>query len=121
MKNERLLKVVKILRDAGYNRIREHHIDQKNIDRPVFHLEYYAGPKGVVIVQWEGDGKDGVIAYADWPLGTTFDQLKDALKSLTLEEQNVGDDLCDRCMRSGIVVDHIDKNGDTVCLECAEE
>lgn len=36
-------------------------------------------------------------------------------------DDNVGDDLCDRCMRSNIVVDHTTEERETVCLDCAED
>lgn len=45
-------------------------------------LEFWAVPgKGVVIAQiW--DDKDGISTFADWPLGVTWDELRDAIKPL---------------------------------------
>jgi hypothetical protein len=36
------------------------------------------------------------------------------------EDEPAGDDLCDRCMRSGVEVSHTE-DGDTVCTECAAD
>ena len=37
-----------------------------------------------------------------------------------IDDSNVGDDLCDTCGASGVVVDHT-HDGDTVCVECAKD
>jgi hypothetical protein len=37
------------------------------------------------------------------------------------EKENQGDDLCDKCMRSGVVVSRTDENGDTICVDCDED
>lgn len=37
------------------------------------------------------------------------------------EYENEGDDVCDTCMRSGVVVYQTDGEGNTVCVDCAEE
>lgn len=40
----------------------------------------------------------------------------------TVEECCVtGNDLCDTCYRSGVEISHTDANGNTVCIDCAEE
>lgn len=36
------------------------------------------------------------------------------------EEVPEGDDVCDKCMRSGVEVSQTDANGNTVCTDCAE-
>ena len=35
------------------------------------------------------------------------------------DDCNDGDDLCDRCMRSGVQVSQVDESGNTLCAECA--
>ena len=37
------------------------------------------------------------------------------------DESNVGDDLCDTCMRSGVVVYRTDENGNTICVDCDDD
>ena len=32
----------------------------------------------------------------------------------------LADDVCDKCMRSGVQISHTDENGNTVCYECSE-
>jgi hypothetical protein len=32
-----------------------------------------------------------------------------------------GDDVCDKCMRSGVVVSQTDDEGNTICVDCAED
>lgn len=36
------------------------------------------------------------------------------------ETDDHGDDLCDKCMRSGVQVSKTDENGGTICAECDE-
>jgi hypothetical protein len=36
------------------------------------------------------------------------------------EETEDGDDLCDKCMRSGVQVARTDEDGNTICTECDE-
>jgi len=38
-----------------------------------------------------------------------------------VEEDEVGDDMCDACGESNRVVDHIDEDGNTVCTKCVRE
>lgn len=42
-------------------------------------LHIFTGPKGSVIVQTYAEAADGVTMYADWPLGTTWEQTEIAL------------------------------------------
>lgn len=42
-------------------------------------LEFYAGPKGSVILQTWPDG-NGVTVFADWPLGVTWGEIEKALE-----------------------------------------
>lgn len=68
-----------ILREAGYNRLSEFKRQQlPGYLIPETHFEVWAGRKGTLILQVWKDGH-GVATYADWPLGHTFDALKEAL------------------------------------------
>lgn len=69
----------KILREAGYNRLSE--FKRAKMDGyliPESHFEVWGGRKGTLIMQVWKDG-NGCSTYADWSLGHTFDQLKEAL------------------------------------------
>lgn len=46
---------------------------------------------------------------------------EDDYKAAELAAANVGDDLCDSCSRSHVVIDHYDEDDQSVCLECAAE
>lgn len=66
---QRTERVRALLRQAGYRMIKHQGAHTR--------LEFWSGKKGTVIVQdW---GADGCTTYADWPLGTTFEQLEIAL------------------------------------------
>ncbi len=77
--NARLDQARRILFAHGAQRIREHVISQKDIDREELLLEWFATSKGVVVLQSEKN-EPGVVSYADWPLGHTFTELEAALK-----------------------------------------
>lgn len=80
MKNEPLHKTREILAAHDYHRIASEVIPRNPDDsRHDQTLEWWSGPKGVVIVSSE-DPKDGCLTYADWTLGHTFNELKEALK-----------------------------------------
>lgn len=36
-------------------------------------------------------------------------------------EYETGDDLCDRCGRSGVAVYETDEDGNTICVQCSNE
>lgn len=38
-----------------------------------------------------------------------------------IEPEDEGDDLCDRCGRSGVTVDRTDEDGNTVCTACTDD
>jgi len=65
-------KTAKILINHGYHCIRGEKIEGSR-------LEWWAGKKGVIILQFWDDGGDGVASYCGWSLGHTFDELKAAL------------------------------------------
>lgn len=69
----------KALRDAGY-RCQDDFVrkPESGYVYPEIRFEVWTGPKGVVIVQVWKDGH-GCEAYANWPLGSTSDDLKAAL------------------------------------------
>lgn len=48
------------------------------------------------------------------------DMLRDFKEGDEIVPEDEGDDVCDKCMRSGVQVSQTDENGDTVCAECAE-
>lgn len=85
MNNEQREKTVSILRQHGYRCIasevivHEAHQPQKDEPHGALKLEWWAGNKGVIILQ-HANPKDGVQCFADWPLGHTFDELEGALK-----------------------------------------
>lgn len=55
-----------------------------------------------------GDAKD-----VDETVGE--DELRDFLAG---HDEEDGDDLCDKCMRSGVQVARTDEDGNTICVEC---
>lgn len=75
--NGNLLTARKILARNGYTAIRDHIIPQES--RGDFHLQWWAGGKGVVILQSEA-GVQGVHTYINWGHGATMDELEDAVK-----------------------------------------
>ena len=83
-KNDQLEKTQQILWEAGYQRIREHIIAQKGGGKPL-HLNWWAGSRGVVILQHE-EGEPGVQSFGDWPLGIKYDELEVALGTRPLPD-----------------------------------
>ena len=69
--NEGYLKTTTALREAGYSLIRKFEGPDD--------LSLWAGRKGCVIVQRFSYAPDGCATFADWPLGHTYDGLKEAL------------------------------------------
>lgn len=72
-------KTATLLREAGYDCIRYFEVKlPKGYLPSEDRFEVWAGSKGVLIAQVWRDG-NGVHLYADWSLGSTLDQLKEAL------------------------------------------
>lgn len=46
---------------------------------PLFLLEWWTGPAGCVLLQWRPNFL-GVQTFADWPLGSTFASMEEALE-----------------------------------------
>ena len=78
MKNEALEKTIHILAGYGYTCIREGKSQNFNGRAPLI-VEWWGGNKGIVIITHCTD-EPGVLCYANWPLGYTFDELETALK-----------------------------------------
>ncbi len=72
-------KTCDILRESGYNRLSEFkRAKLAGYTIPESHFEIWAGRKGTIIMQVWNDG-NGCSTYANWPLGHTFEALKEAL------------------------------------------
>lgn len=92
----------------------------KDLQKPDHHFstdpafDYWGENPAHPLELWieEATGENTRLGYWDWVQGRIESGDFD-------DESNVGDDLCDQGMRSGVVVDHTDENGDTVCVECA--
>jgi hypothetical protein len=67
----RSIRAAQILRAHGYRQGASHQVKGSRLD-------FYAGPRGNVIVQVWPEG-NGVTMYADWPLGMTWEQTELAL------------------------------------------
>ena len=69
------------------------------------------------------DGLRALIDMAEREIERQEDEIMTELSNeeAGIEDEVGGDDLCDNCMSSAVVVSHTDENGDTVCVECAED
>lgn len=62
----------------------------------------------------------GVLAVTNLEKAGLVGRQRAAARRALEADHNVGDDLCDRCMRSGVVVSRV-KNDKTVCVDCDVE
>lgn len=76
--NGSLLRIQSILKDADYRKIRDEWLPKA--ERKDIWFEWWAGPKGTVIIHHDGKEDSSVHTYFDWGCGTTFNDLEEALR-----------------------------------------
>lgn len=94
--NEQLVNARDILRLHGYHCIRGNMLAVSGVDdtQLPIRLEWWTGKLGVLIIQHSEDHPGrGVFIYADWPLGHTFDSLREALQDAPPDSPEEPEDL----------------------------
>lgn len=75
---------------------------------------------------WEGHNESGVSSDCEnlteaWDEIYNWDnELALAIRKANHDQSNVGDDICDQCMRSNVVCNRTNSKGETICVDCDE-
>ncbi len=77
--NKQYAKVHEILTSHGARMIREMK-DTESIPTPESHFEFWALAHAGVLILQVHKNENGVTMFADWPLGTTFEELASAIE-----------------------------------------